>query len=53
VESLLGEAEVGSRRTRVTVRKDHNFGSAVGSPSKFYKSFVGRFLWSRCGITTP
>jgi len=25
VESLLGEAEVGSRWTRVTVRKDHNF----------------------------
>jgi len=39
VESLLGEVEVSSLRTRVPVRKGITFDSTVGSPSNLYRSF--------------
>jgi hypothetical protein len=41
VESLLGK-EVSSLQTRVPVRKGNNFGSDVGSPSNFHRSFRTR-----------
>jgi len=39
VESQLGEAEVSSFHTIVPVRKGHNFGPTVGSPSKIIEEF--------------
>jgi hypothetical protein len=39
VESLLGDAEVSSLETRVTVRKGHNFGSDRWISIKFLQEF--------------
>jgi len=39
VESLVGEAEGSLLQTIVPVRKGNNFGSDVGSPSNYHRSF--------------
>ena len=38
VESLLGDAEISSLKTKVPVREGHNFDRTVGSASNFDRS---------------
>jgi hypothetical protein len=43
MESLLGEEEVCSCRTRITAKKGVTFDPTIGSRSNFYRSFQRPF----------